>query len=102
MDLLIDYDVLNKPGILVYFVDVSIMTGNGAIQVLPVDDTDESKMSMTLSVGGLITNGSVTVNYTLNGTDYDHVYIMSNAIQLHFSICNILFICCSVIFMKQL
>ncbi len=62
---------LTRGGALVYLVDTQVNTGAGVIKVLPLDDTDESKINKLLNVGQSVTYQGVTVTLQelSNGND---------------------------------
>ncbi len=62
---------LVKEGPLVYLVDASIATGNGAVKVLPINETDIKKHQATMSVGQTITYQGITITYTSRSNDGD-------------------------------
>jgi M6 family metalloprotease-like protein len=73
----IGYDTeLPKPGLLVYLIDTSIQSGRGTMQVLPIADTDASKLNRTLAAGQSLTHGGVTVRLLSTSTAYDLVEIV--------------------------
>ena len=72
------YDNLEKEGILVYFIDTSVASGSGPIQILPIDYSDTDKRSAILAVGESVKYISVTVTYLNQGTITDEVKIVSD------------------------
>lgn len=64
-----------SPGVLVYSIDTSIQTGHGVIQVLPIDDNDQSKGTAPLQPGGSITSNGVTVTFLSSDSTGDWVRI---------------------------
>ena len=59
------YDAaIPKPGLLVYFMDTSLATGEGPVRVLPLNDTDSSKLFATLAVGEALEYAGVRVQHT--------------------------------------
>lgn len=67
---------LPKEGVLVSLIDTAIATGEGVIKVLPIDDADESKLSVTLASGESLTFEGVTVmNTGLDPRGYARVTI---------------------------
>jgi len=68
------YDhTLPNEGLLVYFVDTSIATGQGIVKVLPIDNADLHKLSAPLAVTQSLTYADVTVTFTSQDTAGDHV-----------------------------
>jgi M6 family metalloprotease-like protein len=61
------YDAGFAPGVLVYYVDTAVPTQQGPIRVLPIDDADPSKGTVTLTAGRSLTYQGVTV--TVLGSD---------------------------------
>lgn len=62
---------LVKEGPLVYLVDASIASGNGAVKVLPINETDNKKHQATMSVAQTITYQGITITYTSRSNDGD-------------------------------
>jgi len=60
-------------GLLVYFIDTSIASGDGIVKVLPIDDADLHKLSAPLAVTESLTYAGVTVTFTSQDTAGDHV-----------------------------
>lgn len=68
----IGYDKsLIKEGPLVYVVNASIASGNGAVKVLPIIETDEKKHQATMSVSQSLTYKNITITYTSRSNDGD-------------------------------
>jgi M6 family metalloprotease-like protein len=71
------YDsALPNQGLLVYFIDTSIDTGNGVVKVLPVADSDLRKLTAPLAVGQSLTFAQVTVAFTSHDAAGDRVDVM--------------------------
>lgn len=71
------YDsALPNEGLLVYFIDTSIATGQGVVKVLPLDDNDFRKLSAALVVTHSLTYAGVTVTFTAQDSAGDHVDVM--------------------------
>lgn len=64
-----------SPGVLVYTIDTSIPTGNGVLKVLPINDSDTSKGTAPLQVGGVMTVGGVTITYVSTDANGDKVRV---------------------------
>lgn len=62
-------------GVLVYFVDSSLSNSQGAMRVLPINDTDVRKTSAILTPGGSITHLGATVRVLTSGASGDTVLI---------------------------
>lgn len=66
------YDkTLVKEGPLVYVVDASLASGNGAIKVLPITETDDKKLQAPMNVSQSLTYKNITITYTSKGNDGD-------------------------------
>jgi len=71
------YDsALPNQGLLVYFIDTSIDTGNGVVKILPVADSDLHKLTAPLAVGQSLTFAQVTVAFTSHDAGGDRVDVM--------------------------
>jgi M6 family metalloprotease-like protein len=58
------FDVnLTRSGLLVYYIDTSIASGQGVVKVLPIDETDTRKLNAPLTVGQSLTYNGVTVKF---------------------------------------
>lgn len=64
-----------NPGVLVYYIDVSIGSGAGVIQVLPINGSDSNKGSATLGVGQSLTFSGVTVTVVSSDATADRVEV---------------------------
>lgn len=62
---------LSKEGPLVYVVDTKIASGQGTVKVLPIDNTDNNKISALMSPGQTITLNNITVKFVSTGTSGD-------------------------------
>lgn len=69
-------DKITKPGLLVYVVDSSIKSGNGVIQVLPLDYNDNIKMNATMSVGTELDFENVKIYYETSTSTTDDVIVL--------------------------
>jgi len=67
---------LPNQGLLVYFIDTSIDTGDGVVKVLPVGDSDLRKLTAPLAVGQSLTFAQVTVAFTSHDAAGDRVDVM--------------------------
>jgi M6 family metalloprotease-like protein len=63
------------PGVLVYFIDTSIASGAGVLKVLPINDGDTNKGSVTVQPGGSLTFSGVTVTVVSRDANGDRVRI---------------------------
>ena len=72
------YDTIVKEGVIVYFIDTSISTGKGPIQVLPINNSDTDKSNLILGVGESVSYSSVKVTYSLKINNSDQVIIESD------------------------
>ena len=60
----IGYDQnIKKPGILVYYVDGDVTSGEGPLRILRINDDDASKEEVTLDVGESLSHAGVTVTH---------------------------------------
>ena len=59
-----------------YLIDVSLTTGNGPIKVLPLSDTDTSKLTSILTVGKSLTYGSVTITVVASDSTGDLIQVV--------------------------
>jgi M6 family metalloprotease-like protein len=64
------------PGVLVYYIDTSIASGNGVLKVLPINDADVSKAGVTVQPGGSITFNGVTVSVVSRDPNGDLIRIV--------------------------
>ena len=64
------------PGILVSYVDTSVSSGNGALKVLPINDSDISKSCVTLQPGGSLTFNGVTITLVSRDANGDLVRVL--------------------------
>ena len=72
----IGYDSgLTKEGVVAYVVDTSVRSGEGVIRVLPINDSDVTKMSVALGAGESLTFEGVRVSVVLSGPNGDRVDI---------------------------
>ena len=70
------YDTgLSKEGVIVYVVDTSVRSGEGVLRILPINDSDQSKMSVALSAGESLTFENVQVRVVSSGAGGDRVTI---------------------------
>ena len=60
------FDVIGKQGILFYLLDITLRSGQGPVQVLPINTNDSDKMNSILAVGEALTYGGVSIYYTLS------------------------------------
>ena len=70
------YDTGISSGVLPYLIDVSLTTGNGPIKVLPLSDTDTSKLTSILTVGKSLTYGSVTITVVASDSTGDLIQVV--------------------------
>lgn len=63
------------PGVVVYFVDTSIGSGQGVLRVIPINDTDNSKSTAALTAGASVNHSGVTVTFVSQDTDGDRVRV---------------------------
>ena len=63
------------PGVLVYFIDTSIGSGNGVLKVLPINDADSNKGSVPLQPGGSVAFSGVTVTVVSRDASGDRVRV---------------------------
>ena len=54
---------MNQAGPLAYLVDTSIESGHGPLRVLPIDDSDQRKLHVPLSVGQTLAYRGVSVMF---------------------------------------
>ena len=80
------YDTITKEGILVYLVDSTLATGNGVIQVIPINTADQSKKNNIVGVGESVSCSTVTVNYVSNTNDLDTILVISNSASVRLKI----------------
>ncbi len=64
------------PGVLVYYIDTSIASGNGVLKVLPINDADTNKGTAPLGIGRSLTFGGVTVTFVSQDAAGDHVRVV--------------------------
>ena len=64
------------PGALVYFIDTAVASGNGVLQVLPLNDADAIKGSAPLQPGQSLSSGGMTITYLSQETAGDRVRIV--------------------------
>ena len=69
---------LPKQGPLVYFIDTSIASGNGAIKVLPINDSDVSKLQNTLTLNQTLTYNNVSIKFISTDSAGDEVQFTKN------------------------
>ena len=72
----IGYDSgLAKEGVVAYVVDTSVRSGEGVIRVLPINDSDVTKMSVALGAGESLTYEGLQVSVVSSGSSSDRVNI---------------------------
>lgn len=56
-------NALARPGVLAYFIDTAINSGEGVIKVLPIDETDTRHLGAVLTPGQSVTHAGVIVRH---------------------------------------
>jgi hypothetical protein len=70
------YDTgLSKEGVIVYVVDTSVRSGEGVLRILPINDSDQTKMSVALGAGESLTFENVQIRVVSSGAGGDRVTI---------------------------
>jgi M6 family metalloprotease-like protein len=69
------YDEGFTPGVLAYFVDSTLTNTQGAMRVLPFNDSDSTKGDVALGVGASLSYGGVTVHVLQSAADGDTLLI---------------------------
>jgi len=68
------YDTgLSKEGAIVYVVDTLVRSGEGVLRVLPLNDSDQTKMSVALGAGESLTFENVQVRVVSSGAGGDRI-----------------------------
>jgi len=70
------YDTGISSGVLPYLIDVSLTTGNGPMKMLPLSDTDTSKLTSILTGGTSLTYGSVTITVVASDSTGDLIQVV--------------------------
>ncbi len=70
------YDTnLTRPGLLVYYIDTSINSGEGVVKVPPPNEADTRKLNATLIAGQSLTHEGVTVRFVSGDASLVNVQI---------------------------
>jgi M6 family metalloprotease-like protein len=70
------YDTgLSKEGVVAYVVNTAVGSGEGVIRVLPINDSDVTKMSVALGAGQSLNYENISVSVSSSGPNGDRVTI---------------------------